>query len=148
MTDQVENVTAALAEVVLDEHGKPLSKKALAKLRKEQEKEQRKAETAARLAAEKAAREAAEPDYSTDLYGVLPTNQSATPTRGVWEQIGTITPERAGERIKLRARLHTSRAQGSNLVFFQLRQSLDTIQAVLAVDKDTISKKMAKFAAG
>ncbi|KAI9173334.1 aspartate--tRNA ligase dps1 [Blastocladiella emersonii ATCC 22665] len=143
----VQNVTEKMEEVVLDENGKPLSKKALAKLRKEQEKERRKAETAARLAAEKAAREAADVDYATHLYGVLPVNQSTQRTGETRESISDITPDREGERIKLRARVHTSRAQGNKLCFFQLRQRFDTIQAVLTVDT-VISKHMVKFATG
>ncbi|ORZ30679.1 hypothetical protein BCR44DRAFT_1444149 [Catenaria anguillulae PL171] len=137
-----------MEQVHLDENGEPLSKKALAKLKKEQEKERRKQETAARLAAEKAAREAADVDYAADKYGVLPVNQSSARHNETRVRIADITPEREGERIKLRARVHTSRAQGNKLCFFQLRQGFDTIQAVLTVEPEHVSKHMVKFAAG
>lgn len=45
----VQDITAATANVVLGEDGKPLSKAQLKKREKEQEKERRKAEVAARL---------------------------------------------------------------------------------------------------
>lgn len=47
----------------------------------------------------------------------------------------------------LRARVHTSRAQGNKMVFFSLRQRMDTIQALLLVTPGKISKQMAKWAA-
>lgn len=48
----------------------------------------------------------------------------------------------------LRARVHTSRAQGNKMVFFSLRQRTDTVQALLLVAPEKVSKQMAKWAAG
>jgi len=139
----MDHLVEKTEEIVLDANGNPLSKKALKKLQKEQEKEKRKAETAARLAAEKAATEA---DCSTHLYGKLPLNQSKERKDEKRAQICDLTAARAGEEIILRARVHTSRPTGSKLCFFVLRQRFDTVQAVLSVEKDKISKQMLKFA--
>jgi aspartyl-tRNA synthetase len=53
-----------------------------------------------------------------------------------------------GEEVLIRARVHTSRAQGNKMVFFSLRQRMDTVQALLVVSSEKISKQMAKWAAG
>jgi lysyl-tRNA synthetase class II len=63
------------------------------------------------------------------------------------EYISNISANNAGEAVILRARVQNLRAQGNKLCFFQLRQQFDTIQAVLALDKEKISKNMLKFAA-
>ncbi|KNE67770.1 aspartate-tRNA ligase [Allomyces macrogynus ATCC 38327] len=140
----VEEITQKMKEVASGDG--QLSDKQLKKLKKEQEKAARKAEVAARLAAEKAAREAADVDYSTDRYGKLPVNMSQQRTNEKREAIADINAARAGETIKLRARVQTCRLQGNKLCFFQLRQRFDTIQAVLTATKDTVSKHMIKFA--
>ncbi|KAH9937638.1 uncharacterized protein B0H18DRAFT_1100745 [Fomitopsis serialis] len=53
-----------------------------------------------------------------------------------------------GTQVFLRARVQTSRAQGSKMVFFNLRQRIDSIQALLTVSPEKVSKQMAKWAAG
>lgn len=76
MSENIENT-----EQLLDEQGKPLSKGALKKLEKQAAKEKQKQETAARIAKEKAEKEAlADVDYSLELYGTLPINQSQSRT--------------------------------------------------------------------
>jgi aspartyl/asparaginyl-tRNA synthetase len=42
--------------------------------------------------------------------------------------------------------VHTSRAQGSKMVFFVLRQRFDTVQALVSVGPGKISKQMVKWA--
>lgn len=77
---QDENIVKAVeesaepAQVILGEDGKPLSKKALKKLQKEQEKQRKKEERALQLEAEREAREkkAAAEDTAKDNYGKLP----------------------------------------------------------------------------
>ncbi|KAF4005797.1 tRNA synthetases class II (D, K and N) family protein [Saccharomyces cerevisiae] len=81
---QDENIVKAVeesaepAQVILGEDGKPLSKKALKKLQKEQEKQRKKEERALQLEAEREAREkkAAAEDTAKDNYGKLPLIQS------------------------------------------------------------------------
>ena len=48
----------------------------------------------------------------------------------------------------VRARVQTSRAQGSKMVFLNLRQRTDSVQALLSVAPEKVSKQMAKWAAG
>ena len=53
-----------------------------------------------------------------------------------------------GQTVLLRARVQTSRAQGSKMVFLNLRQRTDSVQALLTVAPAKVSKQMAKWAAG
>ncbi|ORY97482.1 hypothetical protein BCR43DRAFT_523651 [Syncephalastrum racemosum] len=144
----VDEITKKTEEVVLDENGQPLSKKALKKLQKEKEKADRKAATAAKLAEEKAAREANNVDYSKDRYGNLPMNQSAERPGKVYEDITKINASRAGETVTIRARVHTSRATGNKMCFFVFRQGVSTIQGIITADENTISKQMVKYCVG
>ncbi|CDS12969.1 hypothetical protein LRAMOSA05153 [Lichtheimia ramosa] len=146
--DPVAEITQKTEEVILDEEGKPLSKKALKKLQKEKEKAERKAATAAKLAEEKAARDAANVDFSQDRYGKLPMNQSQTRTDTKYEDITHINGARAGESVVIRARVHTSRATGNKMCFFVFRQGVSTIQGIITADEKTISKPMVKFCVG
>lgn len=54
---------------------------------------------------------------------------------------------RDGETVLLRARVQTSRAQGNKMVFLNLRQRTDSVQALLLVNADKVSKQMVKWAA-
>lgn len=51
----------------------------------------------------------------------------------------------AGQTVLIRARVQTSRAQ-AKMVFLNLRQRTDTVQALLAVTPGKISKQMVKWA--
>ncbi|KAI9317100.1 hypothetical protein BX666DRAFT_1942197 [Dichotomocladium elegans] len=135
-------------ETFFDDNGKPISKKAYKKLQKEKEKAERKAAVAAKLAEEKAAREAATVDYSKELYGKLPMNQSQQRTDTKYEDVTTINASRVGEKVVIRARVHTSRNTGSKLCFFVLRQGVSTIQAIVTADEKVISKPMVKYCIG
>ncbi|KAJ1982468.1 aspartate--tRNA ligase dps1 [Dimargaris verticillata] len=153
MTDQaqtptVESVSESMENIVLGEDDQPLSKKALKKLEKEREKARRKQEREAREAEERAAREANYVDYSAGSYGQLPLNQSQERTNRCREKIADINGSRLGETVLLRARVQLSRPTGSRLCFFSFRQRTESIQGVVAQDKDTVSKAMLKFATG
>jgi aspartyl/asparaginyl-tRNA synthetase len=87
-------------------------------------------------------------DYATAFYGKLPLNQSATRTGRTRARIGALSAADDGQPVLLQARVHTSRAQGNKMVFFLLRQRTDTVQALLVVSPDKVSKQMAKWAAG
>ncbi|KAJ7177800.1 hypothetical protein C8R46DRAFT_1346111 [Mycena filopes] len=106
--------------------------KAAAKAAKQQE-----------LAAQQAASEV---DYATQFYGSLPLHQSQTRPRIPRVQISSL-PARDSETVLFRARVHTSRAQG-NMVFLNLRQRSDSVQALLVVAPEKVSKQMLKWAAG
>lgn len=48
----------------------------------------------------------------------------------------------------MRARVQASRAQGNKMVFLNLRQQTDSVQALLIVTPEKVSKQMVKWAAG
>ena len=144
------------------------SKNELKKRAKEEEKARKAAEKAARQAELEAQKAAAEvvsalcertddrtplnpvsmQDYATEFYGKLPLNQSQTRPRRTRVQIASLSPEMDGQTVLLRARVQTSRAQGSKMVFLNLRQRTDSVQALMTVAPGKISKQMAKWAAG
>ncbi|XP_028407717.1 aspartate--tRNA ligase, cytoplasmic-like [Dendronephthya gigantea] len=123
--------------------GQPLSKSALKKLEKEKEKARKKAERQAQQAEQAEANEAE--DVSKDCYGNLPLNQSHERTERVWTKVKDLLPEKAGERVLVRGRLHTSRGTGKQC-FVILRERQFTVQAICAVS-ETISRQMVKFTA-
>ncbi|KAJ9089169.1 aspartate--tRNA ligase dps1 [Entomophthora muscae] len=139
----IKETTQALQDASIDE---PTSKKAQKKLEKEREKQKRKEEVAARLAAEKAARESTANDFASDNYGKKPLNQSQERTYQNRKAIDSISAKMAGEPVWVRARVQTSRLAGSKNCFFVLRQSTLTIQGVVSIDEDKVSKHFLKFA--
>ncbi|KAF9069089.1 aspartate-tRNA ligase [Rhodocollybia butyracea] len=123
------------------------TKSELKKRAKALEKEQKAAEKAAKqqeLAAQKAA---AEVDYATEFYGQLPLHQSQSRPRIPRVEIASL-PTREGETVLIRARVHNSRAQGSKMVFLNLRQRTESVQALMIVAPEKVSKQMVKWAAG
>ncbi|CAE6405008.1 unnamed protein product [Rhizoctonia solani] len=141
-TESPKDIQAAATE-----GDKGPSKNALKKAAKEAEKAKKAAERAAKEAEQAAARAAADVDYSEQSYGKLPLNQSQERPGRVRAQISTFNASKDGESVILRARVHTSRAQGSKMVFFALRQRQHTVQALLSVTPETVSKQMVKWAA-
>ena len=87
-------------------------------------------------------------DYAKEFYGPLPLNQSQSRPRRPRVQIASLNPNMDGELVLLRARVQTSRAQGNKMVFLNLRQRTDSVQALLTVQPEKVSKQMAKWAAG
>ncbi|KAK4693055.1 hypothetical protein P7C70_g9007, partial [Phenoliferia sp. Uapishka_3] len=165
--------TAATGEVHLNANGEPESKSEKKKREKEEAKEKLKAEKeAARIAKEaneRAAREAADVDYSPESYGKLPLNQSQERTSEQLQgrdrsdssqlthshplttdtpriKFGAISEANVGEKVIFRARLQTSRAQGAKMVFLVLRQQSTTIQALVQVEPELVSRKMVRYA--
>ena len=86
-------------------------------------------------------------DDAVANYGPLPLNQSQARPRIQRDQIASLST-RIGEQVVLRARVQTSRAQGNKMVFLNLRQRTDSIQALLVVAEGKVSKQMVKWAAG
>ncbi|GMG51923.1 unnamed protein product [Ambrosiozyma monospora] len=133
---------------VLGPDGLPLSKKALKKLQKEQEKQKKKAERARQLAEEEKAKAAAAAnDPAKDNYGKLPLLQSTTRTGVERVKFINLSQADAGKEITFRARIHTSRQQGANMLFFSFRQQNELVQGLLKADGKNVSKQMVKWAA-
>ncbi len=82
-------------------------------------------------------------DFAKQYYGKLPLNRSQErPNRK--HDVLVDLPSKVGETVRLRARIQTSRPTGKN-VFFLLRQKIDTVQAVLGVEPERVSKAMVKW---
>ncbi|CAE6419041.1 unnamed protein product [Rhizoctonia solani] len=127
------------AAAAAPESDKGPSKNALKKAAKEAEKAKKAAERAAKEAEQAAARAAADVDYAEQNYGKLPLNQSQERSGRVRAQISTFSASNDGEHVLLRAR--------SKMVFYALRQRQHTVQALLTVAPETVSKQMVKWAA-
>ncbi|KAJ2913405.1 hypothetical protein MD484_g7019, partial [Candolleomyces efflorescens] len=122
------------------------SKSELKKRAKQEEKDRKAAEKAARQAELAQQQAAAEVDFATENYGALPLNQSQSRTGRTRDQISTFSG-RAGETVLFRARVHTSRAQGNKMCFLNLRQRTESVQGLLIVTPEKVSKQMVKWTA-
>lgn len=99
-----------------DDEEKPMSKKGLKKQQKEAEKaakKQQQQEQAAGPAAEAAGGDA--DDCAAGCYGVMEMIQSKEKVDRTIVRIGDLNGSRAGEKVWVRGRLHTSRAVGKQL---------------------------------
>ena len=85
-------------------------------------------------------------DFATEFYGQFPLNQSQSRPRRARDQISSLS-SRVGETVLLRARVQTSRAQGNKMVFLNLRQQTESVQALLIATPEKVSKQMIKWAA-
>lgn len=85
-----------------------------------------------------------ESDPLRDRYGDSEMVQSQAVTGRVWTDVAALTPDRAGQTVLVRGRVHAVRGKGKS-AFLVLRQQTATVQAVLFVDDVTISKGMVKY---
>ncbi|KAF9044771.1 aspartate-tRNA ligase [Hymenopellis radicata] len=126
------------------------SKSELKKQAKAAEKEKKAAEKAAKQAELAQQQAAAEVDLATENYGALPLNQSQSRPRQERVQITSLS-NRYDQTVLFRARIQTSRAQGNKMVFLNLRQRIDSVQAVVIFtpqSPEKVSKQMVKWTAG
>ncbi|KAJ7925843.1 hypothetical protein B0H13DRAFT_2566653 [Mycena leptocephala] len=123
------------------------SKNELKKRAKALEKEQKAAEKAAKQQALAAQQAASEVDFATEFYGPLPLHQSQTRPQLPRVQISSLSA-RDGETVLFRARVQTSRAQGNKMVFLNLRQRSDSVQALVTVAPEKVSKQMVRWTTG
>lgn len=147
MTEPTKEPTQEPTQPILGEDGKPLSKKALKKLEKEQEKARKKAEREEQLAKEKAEREAKlANDPAKANYGKLPLINSSSRTGESRVLFKDLKADQDGQDVIFRARLHKSRQQGATMVFVTLRQQDQLIQGLIKSNaEETISKQMVKW---
>ena len=78
----------------------------------------------------------------------MPVNQSSERKNELRTRIAAIGDEHVGQQVLLTGRVQTTRPVGAKMLFLNLRQRTVTIQAILTVDQDSISKQMLKFATG
>ncbi|KAL0072026.1 aspartate--tRNA ligase dps1 [Marasmius tenuissimus] len=129
-----------------DTNPPPAEQQRLKKRAKAAEKEKKAAEKAAKQAELAAQQAASEVDFATDFYGALPLHQSQSRPGKPRAQIAGLS-SRDGETVLFRARVHNSRAQGNKMVFLNLRQRTDSVQALVIVTPEKISKQMVKWTA-
>ncbi|XP_077238621.1 aspartate--tRNA ligase 1, cytoplasmic-like [Tasmannia lanceolata] len=146
MASGSENPSETLAST--EEDSKTLSKKAAKKEAVKAEKLRRQQEAATAAAA--AALSALEIDPLSENYGEVPLNdlQSKAVTGKKWTEIRFLNEELKGNEVLIRGRVHTSRTVGKNMAFLVLREKGCTVQCVLTVAEDLVSRQMVKFAAG
>ncbi|KAJ7103478.1 hypothetical protein B0H15DRAFT_919244 [Mycena belliarum] len=123
------------------------SKSELKKRAKALEKEKKAAEKAAKQQELAMQQASSEVDCATEFYGPLPLHQSQTRPGLPRVQISSLSA-RDGETVLFRARVQTSRAQGNKMVFLNLRQRADSVQALVTVTPEKVSKQMVKWTAG
>ncbi|KAF2007555.1 aspartyl-tRNA synthetase-like protein [Amniculicola lignicola CBS 123094] len=130
----------------VDENGVPLTKNALKKLQKDKEKAEKKAAAAAKELAirqQKAAADAA--DVSKEDYGELPLigSKDFKPTNTPRVDLSNIA-DFEDKEVTFRCWVENARVQSAKLAFLNLRQGLNTVQAVVAAS-EKLSKQMVKF---
>ena len=75
-------------------------------------------------------------------------NQSQARPGKHYTKVAELNPNLDGQEVVVRARVQASRAQGNKMVFLNLRQQTDSVQALLIVSPEKVSKQMVKWAAG
>ena len=84
-------------------------------------------------------------DPLKDMYGDPPMVQSRERSGRIWTPVDDLTTKLADKKVLVRARVHAIRGKGKS-AFLVLRQETATVQAVLFVDDETVSKSMVKYA--
>ncbi|KAI3833270.1 hypothetical protein MKW98_006369 [Papaver atlanticum] len=139
-----ENNNSNVAE---EEGGTTLSKKAAKKEAMKQEKLKLQQESAAAAAAALASA-SIESDPLSENYGevALQDMQSKAVTGRKWIRIGLVNESLKDKTVLVRGRIQTTRPVGKNIGFLVLREQGFTIQCVLTVAENLISRQMVKFA--
>lgn len=126
-----------------------LSREELKKIKEEKKKQQKLEKEAKEKAKLEAAKKASEgqikvlPIDTEEVYGDLEMIQSFTHQKFTFTEIEQLDEALVGKQVRVRARVHNSRAQG-NLVFVTLRKGMASCQAV-AAKSDAIPKEMLKY---
>ncbi|KAL6786068.1 TSD2 [Auxenochlorella protothecoides x Auxenochlorella symbiontica] len=145
-----ENVQSlSLEEPKVPSEGRSEAEKAAKKAAKAAAKAQKEAEKAAKAASrgqkQASVTEADPNDPLASQYGDVELVQSQTISGNVWTKVEKLDPSIEGTTVLVRARVQTVRGKGKS-AFLVLRQELATVQAVLFVDDNTVSKGMVKYA--
>ncbi|KAN0100671.1 hypothetical protein V8E55_000655 [Tylopilus felleus] len=148
MTDDTSSKQGSTADGVPErpEAGDGPTKSALKKAAKEAEKAKKKAEKAAKAKELEQAQAAADEDFAVNKYGKLPLHQSQSRPGRKRIDISTLSATNDGEQVFIRARIQTSRLQGNKMVFLNLRQRDNSVQALMQVTEGHVSKQMVKWA--
>ncbi|KAL5699733.1 aspartate--tRNA ligase [Ranunculus cassubicifolius] len=140
-----------IAAISLDEGdaaaGNPtLSKKAAKKEQMKLEKKRLQEERAAAAAAASLAAEESDPLSSN--YGDIAIKdlQSNAVTGRIWRDIESLGEELKDKEVLIRGRVQTTRPVSSKISFLVVRKKGFTVQCVVTVTPDAVSKQMVKFA--
>ncbi|OUZ99461.1 Aspartyl/Asparaginyl-tRNA synthetase [Macleaya cordata] len=141
-----EDNNGANTSKVAEEEGKALSKKAAKKEAMKLEKLKRQQEAATAAAALAAA--SIESDPLSGNYGEVPLQelQSKAVSGRKWTEIGLVNEDLKDKEVLIRGRVQTTRPVGKNIGFLVLREKGFTIQCVLTVADNLVSRQMVKFA--
>ncbi|OAY23853.1 aspartate--tRNA ligase 2, cytoplasmic [Manihot esculenta] len=137
-------------EQVDEESSKSISKKAAKKEAAKQEKLRRRQEAALASAAASITIEEQEDPLAVN-YGNVALNelQSKEETDLTeWTRVGDLNEELKDKEVLIRGRAQTTRAVGKNMAFVVVRQKGFTVQCVVTVQPDFVSRQMVKFVAG
>ena len=127
-----------------------LSREELKKIKEEKKKQQKLEKEAKEKAKLEQAKKTTDvqakivPIESEEAYGDLEMIQSFTHNKFTFTEIGQLDESQVGKHVRVRARVHTSRAQSNNLIFVTLRKGMSSCQAV-AAKSDAVPKEMLKF---
>ncbi|KAH7107025.1 aspartate-tRNA ligase [Auriculariales sp. MPI-PUGE-AT-0066] len=117
-------------------------------LKKAAKKAEKAASKATKAAASAASAPPADVDFAEAFYGTLPLHQSQERPNRQRTRIESLTPNDEGKTVLFRARINTSRAQGGKMLFLNLRQRTVSVQGLMVVAPEKVSKQMVKWAAG
>lgn len=84
-------------------------------------------------------------------YGQLPLMKSIPPPReGIerepWWHLSEMTPDKAGQKVLFRGRVHVVRNMSAKMAFIVFREGIHTIQGVLRAKEGQVSENMVRFA--
>ncbi|RMZ52373.1 hypothetical protein APUTEX25_000648, partial [Auxenochlorella protothecoides] len=134
--------------VQVPSEGRSEAEKAAKKAAKAAAKAQKEAEKAAKAASrgqkQASVTEADPNDPLASQYGDVELVQSQTISGNVWTKVEKLDPSIEGTTVLVRARVQTVRGKGKS-AFLVLRQELATVQAVLFVDDNFVSKGMVEL---
>lgn len=135
----------------VEDEAKAQSKKAAKKEAAKLEKQRRRQEAASAASASVAGISVGDtPDPLASNYGDVPLLdlQSKEVTGLKWTDIGALTEDLKDQKVLIRGRAQTIRAVGKNIAFLVVRQMGFTVQCVLTVAPDLVSRHMVKYATG
>lgn len=131
-------------EQLQDDESKSVSKKAAKKEAAKQEKLRRRQEAA--LAAATSSLNVDEEDPLFENYGDRTLSESPFEL-DEWVPVRSLTPELDGKSVVVNGRAQTIRAVGKNMAFVVLRDGGCTVQCVVTVQPDAVSRQMVKYVA-
>lgn len=143
MSSESENPNLAV-----EEEGKAQSKKAAKKEAAKLEKQRRRQEAAAAVSSVSDISIGDTSDPLASNYGDVPLVdlQSKEVSGLKWTDVGALNEDLKDQKVLIRGRAQTIRAVGKNIAFVVVRQMGFTVQCVLTVVSDIVSRQMVKYA--